>query len=241
MASRYPSPLPARSRVARPLPPGSSDPSRSAALAGSISFARSCVSSLSRRCGVYLRLAVQDEFIETLPTSRLHCIFAGELLPAPDRHVHETRLNFQGKSTPPDMFRGQDGGTRAGKCVEYDFAAARRVFDRVAHQSHRFHRGMRYEAVNAVGPQPINAGVMPDVGSVSATPTELDVVVLLIADAKNSNQFVLTAIERVRAGSRLYPDRKIECRPVNNPSRLPQLAQMPPVDADIMSRPIQGD
>src|SRR5262249_51582795 len=175
------------------------------------------------RCGVYLRLAIEDELIETAPNSRLHCIFAGEPLPAPDRHVHETRLNFQGKSTPPDMFRGQDGGTRAAKCVEYDFAAARSVFDRVAHQSHRFHRGMRYEAVNAVGPQRIHAGVVPDVGSVSATPTKLDVVVLLITDAKNCDQFVLTAIERVRLGSRLHPDRKIECRPVNGPSRLPQL------------------
>src|SRR5262249_4757905 len=135
MASRYPRPLPSCSRVARPLPPGSSDLSRSAALAGSVSFARSCVSSLTRRSGAYLRLAVEDESIETALTARSHCIFAGEPLPAPERHVHETRLNFQGKSTPPDMFRGQDGGTRAGKCVEYDFAAARSVFDRVAHQS----------------------------------------------------------------------------------------------------------
>src|SRR5439155_3180069 len=107
----------------------------------------------------------------------------------------------------------------------------------IGDQRHRLDRWMRAQVIHPPGPEAIDAGIMPDVGSRPPMPAELNVVeVGLLARTEHRDHFVLGSVKRALAGIRLHPHHDVEDVPVHIVTGRKQLRDMPPVDADVMQR-----
>src|SRR5258708_31401986 len=95
------------------------------------------------------------------------------------------------------LVRGNNRRARPGECVEHDVPAAREVLDGIDYERGRLHGGMHFEIGVAAGPPRIDAGVVPDIGSVPSVRSKFHRVhVRTGPHLVDEDQFVLGAIER---------------------------------------------
>src|ERR1700736_4161798 len=123
-------------------------------------------------------LVFAGEIVKALAARRMDCAVAGEALPAADRSVDVERVEFHTVADAADAFRGAKRRAAAEKGIEHDVAAGRAIHDRVGDEGHRFYRWVqRQEIALRFAPTKIaDAGIVPNVGSVSAILPELHIV-----------------------------------------------------------------
>src|SRR6516225_11056268 len=163
-------------------------------------------------------------------------------LPPLNCHIDEAGLDLERVGPTPNPLCRQNGCPGPTEDVEYDIIATRTVPHGVRNQRNRFDRRMKLQLVQAVRSERVDPGVVPDVGPRATVAPQLNVVeVRFFANTEDANQLMLTAVKGALAGIRLYPHREIEHLAVDRVAGFNELADMAPVDADVMQGTVPRD
>lgn len=122
---------------------------------------------------------------------------AGVCLPTANDRVDVKRVNFEAIAAPPSTLRSHHRGPAAEEVVEHDVTAGGTVKYGVGDHRDRFHGGMQSQqiALLARAGKRVCPRIVPDVTSISAKLTELNVIaVTLNAGFEHENEFVLAPI-----------------------------------------------
>src|SRR6266571_281035 len=121
------------------------------------------------------------DFLKTSSIVRKRCFKIRHCLPPLDGDIDVSRLVFDAKTSTPDFVGRQNGRARTGKLIE-DYVATRRTIEkRIGDECDGLYRRMGGERLLATPAECVDARVGPDVGTIAAETTQLNVVSVWLA------------------------------------------------------------
>ena len=168
-------------------------------------------------------------------------VATGNGLPAPNRDIDITRIDFQSTRVPSDAFGCQQGSARAAEGVEHDATALGAILDGIGDEADRLDGRMDAQVVHAARTKRIDASIFPNVRSRAAVATEFNgVEVGGFPNPKHTNEFVLAPVKAALAGIGLHPSNEVKHRAIGDTAGFHQFADMAPVHADKMHGAVGG-
>src|SRR5579862_662566 len=179
------------------------------------------------------------KFVESLTRHGMNGGLSGVVLPAPDCDIDIQGIDFDAAADASDTLGGQQSCAGPEEGIENNLSARRAIENCVRNHSHRFYGWVQREEVSlaALLGLRLNAGIVPDIGSVPSELSQLDIVpVWSFPLAKYQNQFVLRAIKTSHAAVVFDPHAHVEKLVVVLLSGGDEIGNTTPVDAEVMNR-----
>jgi len=157
-------------------------------------------------------------------------------LPAPDRDVDISRIDFDAARSAPRPFSRDHGCSRSHKRVQDNAIAARAVFDRISHQRDRFDGRVHGKFLKPPGARGADPGILPDIRATAAILAEFKVIdVGARTGFPDKDEFVLAAVEAAHAGIGLGPDAQVLQLGIDLVTGRHHFDDVAPVHADVMN------
>ena len=111
--------------------------------------------------------------------------FARVHLPALNNNIDILRVDFEGAGAPAGFFRRDNCGATSGKWIKHKIRPARGIPNDISDERNRLYGRVHRKLIEPASPEGVYAGIVPDIGPVTAMPAKFDVVdVRRIADLK---------------------------------------------------------
>ncbi len=136
-------------------------------------------------------------------------VIARLCLPAPNDGVDVEWVDFEAVAASAYTLRRHQRGAAAHKGIKNQIATRGTVEDGIGDQLHRLGCRVQRKQVAFLGATAhgVGARIVPDIASITAEATELNVVAMgCVSILEDEYKLVLTAIERAHAGVGFYPD-----------------------------------